>query len=121
MRIAGLERRRHAVPLWVNRVALSARLRCLLLIASLHFGAAILRDLYNLDSLIIHGIATVEQEVGDALTLAIQQLLFQGGEFGWPLDEVGRRLGRHHGDALLPALILQQTDQVVRCSGTSRS
>jgi hypothetical protein len=47
---------------------LSARLRCLLLIASLHFGAAILRDLYNLDSLIIHGIATVEQEVGDALT-----------------------------------------------------
>jgi hypothetical protein len=27
--------------MWVNRVALSARLRCLLLIASLHFGAAI--------------------------------------------------------------------------------
>jgi hypothetical protein len=37
---------------------------------------------------------------GDGVTFGVEQLFLQSVEFNSPLHEVGRRLRRHHGDAL---------------------
>jgi hypothetical protein len=48
---------------------------------------------------------------GDSIALGVEQLPFQCVEFLGAFDEIGWRLGRHHGDALLPALVRQDADQ----------
>jgi hypothetical protein len=49
---------------------------------------------------------------GDRIALSIKELLLERVEFSGPLHEVGRQLGRHHGDAFLGARALQDTDQI---------
>src|SRR5262249_36327012 len=47
----------------------------------------------------------------DGIPFGIQELSLQRLEFDRSLHEIGWRLRRHHGDALLAALILQDPDQ----------
>ena len=54
--------------------------------------------------------ALERHRMGHYVAFGIEELLLERAEFTGARHEVGRRLRGHHGDALFPALVLQDAD-----------